>query len=446
VKWILLSLILATTANANISKAPQNFNLKNNQKAIFVDFKRVDSQIVYDLKNETVSAVTTIEFESFEKGFPLFDLVPNIDSATLNSHSVSIKEIASPDRATSYKLVNVETAPGTHKLIIKNKFTSNVKFSSNYVSSAFWMSDLSDRTYIEKYIPANIEYDQYHLTLDIKLSSSKNISQHEIYTNGQLIETGNNFKINFPEYFTASSFFFHMTKKDRLPTERFTYTSINGKTFPVVVYAKSSWSLSGKKKKVIKILDELEGKLGAWSHPTLTVYIAGQGGMEYSGATITSSSALGHELTHSYFARGVMPVDGNSGWMDEAIASWRDDGYKEASKPTFSSTSMSAHSQYKRSTDRKAYSQGANFMAYLNHELKSIGGLITFLKDMHTKYTHSNITTHLFKKELEQFSGRDFTKEFNQYIFGRKSIKDTKFALDNPYHPKLTEKQLLDLL
>jgi hypothetical protein len=446
VKWILLSLILATTANANISKAPQNFKLKNGEKAVFVDFKRVDSEIIYDFKSETVSAITTIEFENFESGSPLFDLVPNVDSATLNSLAVSIKEISDPDNFTSYKMVSKNIAPGIHTLIIKNKFTTMVSFDSDYVNSAFFMSDLSDRSYIEKFIPANIEYDQYLLNLDIKLTNSKKIPQHIIYTNGVTTSNGNHFKISFPEYFTASSFYFHMTKKGRLPTEKFNYTSISGRIFPVVIYAKSNWSLSGKKKKTISILDELEAKLGAWSHPTLTIYIAGQGGMEYSGATITSSSALGHELTHSYFARGVMPVDGNSGWMDEAIASWRDKGYKETKKPSFSSTSMSAHSQYRRSTDRKAYSQGANFMAYLNHELKAVGGLITFLKDMHTKYTHSNITTLTFKKELESFSGRDFTKDFNQYIFGKKNIIDTKHLSENPYHPKLTEKQLYELL
>lgn len=448
-KWILLSLVLASTANANITHAPNSFKLKQGQKAVFVDFKRVDSSIVFDLNNEKTTATTTIEFESFETGRPIFDLVPNIDHAIINSESVSVDSIQDPDRVTEYKVLNKTVEPGVHTLIIKNKISKNIKYSSNYVSSGFWMSDLSDRTYIERYIPSNIEFDQYQLNLEVEVKGGNKTAQHEIYTNAKQSSTGNKFYLTFPNYFTASSFYFHMTKKDRLPSERFEFTSITGRVFPVVIYSKSSWSLSGKKAKTIKILKELESKLGPWSHPDLTIYIAGQGGMEYSGATITSSSALGHELTHSYFARGVMPVDGNSGWMDEAIASWRDSGYKQVKKPGFSSTSMSAHSQYKRSTDRKAYKQGANFMEYLNYELRSIGGLITFLKDMHKKYTHTSITTKVFKKELEIFAGRDFTKEFNQYIFGKELSKKAHPKLErneNPYHPKLTEKQLRDLL
>jgi hypothetical protein len=54
--------------------------------------------------------------------------------------------------------------------------------------------------------------------------------------------------------------------------------------------------------------------------------------MEYCGATMTDPGALGHELTHSWFARGVMPANGNTGWIDEAVASWRDDGYPRASR------------------------------------------------------------------------------------------------------------------
>ena len=62
----------------------------------------------------------------------------------------------------------------------------------------------------------------------------------------------------------------------------------------------------------------------------MTIYIAGRGGMEHCGATITSMSALAHEITHSWFARGVMPANGNAGWIDEGTARWRDRGYPTA--------------------------------------------------------------------------------------------------------------------
>ena len=60
--------------------------------------------------------------------------------------------------------------------------------------------------------------------------------------------------------------------------------------------------------RTLEFLAELEADYGAYTHDSMTVYIAGRGGMEHCGATITSMSALGHEITHSWFARGVMPA------------------------------------------------------------------------------------------------------------------------------------------
>jgi hypothetical protein len=448
VKWILLTVLATSNVYANLEKAPTKFKSQYGN-SIYVDFKTVKTNIDYKLKANTAVAKTTIQFEADKSGLPIFDLIPSVTSAKLDGISVDIKEISSPNNITKYKLVNKIVSAGLHTLEIENTVTDNVKFSRDSVKSAFWMSDLNDRKYIERYIPTNIEFDQYQLDLSINIVGDKKALSHEVFTNGTLTHNANNqFTISFPEYFSASSFYFHLSPKDAFKKDSFNFKSISGKDIPVVIYSRSSWSLSTSKRITVNTLNELEKKLGAWSHPSFTAYIAGNGGMEHSGATITSNRALAHEITHSYFARGVMPIDGNSGWMDEAIASWRDDGYQSTSSPNFNSTTMSGHSEYKRSTDRKAYTQGANFMAYLNFELKSHGGLITFLKHMYTKFSHKNINTNIFKRELETFSGRDFSAEFNQYIYGLTHVNDTHTAQEtkNPNHPHLTKQDLLNLL
>ena len=434
-------------AFANTHFAPDNF-MHDGKKAVFVDFINVETTIEYNIDTKKALAQTIIEFVMPEAGQPIFDLKADVISAKLNANDVATKLVSDPDNATKYQLVLSQLEAGTHKLEIQNEVSTNIDFGKTSVQSAFWMSDLSDRKYIEQYIPTNIEYDQYQLNLEIKIIATTKLADHEVFTNGFLTQKSkNHYKISFPEYFTTSSFYFHLSKKDKFERENFRYESISGNSFPVVIYANSSWSLASAKKKTIQTLDELEAKLGAWSHPSLTIYIAGSGGMEHSGATITSTWALAHEITHSYFARGVMPADGNSGWLDEAIASWRDDGYQTSKRPNFSSTSMANHSQYQRTTDRKAYEEGAEFMAFLNHRLQTQGGLISFLNSVYKQYVHKNITTQLFKKELELFSGEDFTKEFNQYIFGKALEKDDHLhSKDNPYHPKLTKEELFNLL
>ena len=456
-KRILLALILSTNLLAtdlmtDLAKAPKSF-FQNKKNIIFTDFTSVHSKLVFDFDKREALAVSEITFNTESKGYPVFDLVPNIEHSILNGLEVNIQPISSPQKATKYQMVNTEIPAGEHKLIITNKIRENLKFNSGFLSFAFWMSDLTDRRYIEQYLPSNLEFDQYQLVLDIELKGKSGVDEHISFTNGKQIKrTGKSFHIEFPDYFTASSFYLHITKNDRLPMEDFSYKSITGKSIPVTLYGKSKWGISGVQKKTLKYLAELERNFGAWSHPSLVIYIAGMGGMEHSGATITSERALGHELTHSYFARGVMPVNGNSGWMDEAIASWRDKGYKSSKSPNFSSSNMSSHSTYRRFTDRLAYTQGASFMAYLNYRIRDVGGLKSFLNHLHTTYEHKNISTQTFKKEIEIFSGKDFTSEFNRYIFGKNSGIQTQHKSDHnhiaedPNHPKLSKSQLLDLL
>ncbi len=446
----LMTLLVIISASAFATKAPTNFpQTSSSDQFTFVDFQTADYSLKYDVKNEKVSAFSKIIFKQSEAGVPLFDLVPKASEIKIDGEVVKSKTVQSPDGATSYIAALKSLEAGTHTLEVKNQIEENVRFEKGGVQSAFWMSDLNDRKYLEQYVPSNIEFDQYKMTIQLSFINSS--AKQKIYTNGKVIQlSNNNYSIEFPEYFTASSMFFHTATEGRFEEEKYTHKSISGKDIPVTVYSKSSFWGGGNVPKAVKgsksVLKELESKLGAWSHENLVIYVAGMGGMEHSGATITSLSALGHEITHSYFARGVMPIDGNSGWMDEAIASWRDDGYQSRSKPNFSSTNMAGHSQYQRTTDRKAYTQGANFMGYLNHNLKNLGGLETFLSKMYKKYTHKNINTEIFRSELETFSGLNFEGDFNQYIYGDGKIDQTKESSINPYHPELTKKQLLELL
>lgn len=444
-------LILSTlfSLQAAIEHAPLSFKYGNKQVQ-FVDFIDVDTSIEYDLDAKLTTAQSIIHFKMAKKGYPLFDTKAAILLAKINDIPVDIKTINSPDQVTKYQMVDHELPAGEHKLYIKNKIEENQSYAWNgtRVQAAFWMSDLKDRKYLEQYLPTNLEFDQYQMSMEIKLEGTKKIAAHTIYTNGfKTIKGPNHFKIDFPEYFTTSSFYYHLTREDKFSRDDFRFNSISGKEVPVTIYSVSKRSIAKAKKKAKVELAELEQKLGPWPHPSLVIYVAGPGGMEHAGATITAVMALGHELTHSYFARGVMPMNGNSGWIDEAIASWRDNGYNSTRYPNFSSSQMGGHSQYQRTTDSKAYKQGANFMAFLNHKLTNQGGLIEFLKLFHKNYVHKNITTAMFKKELELFSGMDFTKDFAKHIYGQGlNIQRSLEVEDNPLHPRLSKEELLNLL
>lgn len=306
------------------------------------------------------------------------------------------------------------------------------------------MSDLSDRRYLEQYLPTNLEYDQYQNNFEVKIINTD--TEHVLYTNGAVRELSkNNWSVTYPDTYTASSIFYHMTKKDLIPETKSIYKSIDGRSIPVTVY-----TTLGKGRfmnATLGILAELEQDYGPWPHQQLIVYGAGAGGMEYCGATITSFSALGHELTHSYFARGIMPAHGNSGWVDEAIASWRDGGYRSYSESSLSRTRMAGHSVYQRTTDRNAYSKGMRFIGFLHKKFEEKESFKIFLKSFFETKKFKPFKTHEFRSAVENYYNTSLAREFDTYIYGKKGVEETKGPeQENIYHPRLNKQQLLDLL
>lgn len=445
IKFTMLMLLAVTHVFANLDHAPKNFKI-DSKKFVFVDFVKADYFLTFDVASEKATYKAVITFNQPVAGSPIFDIIDMPSTSKVNGKIDKSIQISSPEDETKYVSTSSTLDSGFHTFEFTGNISTNTDFTSDSARSGFWMSDLTDRRYLEQYLPTNLEFDQFAMSMDVKITGTQ--TPHRIFTNGKLSEkSSNHFHIVYPDYFSASSVYFHLSERGRFKIKSFTHKSIDGREIPIVTYSKSSWSLYEIEKNTLKVMKELESKFGPWGHPSLTAYIAGMGGMEHSGATITSRSALGHELTHSYFARGVLPTNGNSGWLDEAVASWRDKGYKASSSPGYSSTNLAAFSDYKRTTTTKAYTEGAAFMAYIN--LKLNGNLEGFLKKMYEDYLHGQWTTEIFLKELNDFSGMDFSNSFNKYVYGSNEKKEHNkhnTRKGSPMHPKLTKQQLLDLL
>lgn len=440
---LVLGLLFSAHSFANLHQAPPDLNL-GQSLGVFVDFKKAKSVITYDISKRSVAAVTTIEFSQNKAGKPIFDLVNSPTSIRLNGESIE-SQTTSMNGVSTVRYLDKSLEAGSHSMIIENSFSTNLSWGMGTVKSAFWMSDLSDRRYIEQYLPTNLEFDQYQSDFEIKIIGST--TEHTLYTNGAVSEVASNhWNVRYPETYTASSYFLHITPKGAIPEQKASYRSIDGREIPVTVY--TSQSTSRFMNATLGILAELEADYGPWPHAQVIIYGAGSGGMEHCGATITSFSALGHELIHSYFARGVMPAHGNSGWVDEAIASWRDSNYQTYSSRSLSRTNMAAHSVYQRTTDRDAYSKGMRFMGYLNGKFEGQESFKVFLKNFFDEYKFKPFKTAQFQKAIEDFYNTDMSNEFDTYIYGKMGVdnKSGEQAAQNPYHPKLSEQQLLDLL
>jgi hypothetical protein len=436
---------------ASINDAPPSFSYQND-KAVFIDFETANYEITYDLSAKSAEVNSVIEFESLSEGFPIFDLVQDPSEVILDGKLIQTETISDPDNSSTLRIMMDKISSGKHELKIKHALSTNVIYSDSGIGSGFWMSDLTDRKYLEQYLPTNLEFDQYQMRSVVKVKNAESIP-HTIKTNGTLSKISeNHFEIIYPDFYTTSSMFFHLfPEKTAINNVQFYYPSIDGRMIPVDIYTGYNADEFVRDTKII--LEELETDYGPFPHNQVIIYGNNlSGGMEYSGATSTSLKALGHELFHSYHARGLMPASGNSGWMDEAIARWRDNRYPLIDKLNYESTQLAGHSPWTRKTDRMAYTEGSAFLSWIGYRMNENGiSMKTFLRDYFQKYKYTSVTTELFNKEMSHASGLNLTPEFMKYIYGKsvnsseKMRSTTLYEKEDPFHPIYTDSELRDL-
>jgi hypothetical protein len=424
--------LLASESSDFSELAPPSFPYGGSQ-AVPVDFVKVDLDLDFKL-GAASKGRAKIEFNSVEAGFPIFDLVPSITSARLNGRSVSpasIPEVSPPDQATKFRVLKSPVFAGSSNLL-EIEFDINYgDLSSGRARVGFFMSDLarSGREFWEQYGPANFEFDQFAMTVNLSVSGTQ--TNHELFSNGEVEKKGSNvWTINFPEYFTTSSFFLHLSEAGRFKVEESVFVG-NSAQVPVTVYSLSADQSRRGLQQCLDVMKELETIFGDYSHDRVVFYITeGGGGMEHVGAAVTSLWALGHEMTHSWFARGVMPANGNAGWVDEAIASWRDDGFPRASSaPNRSPVNLGGFSVYKRDTTDLAYTLGNKLISEFDLNFKDIrgenqSGMKFILSKFYDEYARRPFTVHQFKSFLENVSGVNLDQIFSRYVFGKSSQFD----------------------
>lgn len=452
---LLMLLMMSFSALASFDQAPPNFNVKK-QRAVFVDFTQARYNLIYDAKHQKALAVSFIDFKITEEGYPLFDSVEKPFYVKINGEEVGEKLISVPGNVSKVRMVQTKLQPGSYTMEIKSPIHIRTRFSKpkedwGRVSSAFFIRDLRDRLFLEQYLPTNYEYDQYKMFIDVQVVGTKR--WHSLFTNGKVTKVNNNhYRVEYPDFYTSSALYFHLVPINKFVRYRLKYKSIDGREIPVTIYSRWRFYNYFMQKKARRVFHELERDYGPYPYDQMILYGTGiRGGMEHAGATETSIVALGHELHHFYFAKGVFPANGNSGWLDEAIASWRDKGYQTHDLPFYHAANLARHNVYTRKTDKRSYEYGRSFLAYLDYQLKEMGkpGLKDFLRTFFAKRKYTTVTTENFRQDLEEYAQMSFSDDFFQYVYGGHG--DFPEAHDheheeNPFHPKYTEEELDSIL
>jgi hypothetical protein len=436
--------------------APPSF-MVGTKRAVFVDFRRATYNLLFDTRNGGRATVrSTIDFVVEQPGYPLYDSVQIPTSLSLDGTAVRDLLISSPGGKTSYRMLQRQLAAGPHRLVVNSPLVEGVQFDSAGPSSLFFFYDISDRNFLELYAASNLEFDQFAITMLVTIQGT--FTAPEFFTNGSVSQLANNqWRITYPSRSNSSAPYFHMVPRGKFMVNRHQLTSVDGRTIPVTIYgsAREFPSLTGYWTETSRVFHELERTYGPWLHRGITIHAAQiGGGMEWPGATISDLSSLGHELMHSYFARGVMPVDGDAGWMDEAIAVWRDSGYP-ADAPGFPvDTNMANRSRYLRTPDRRAYQEGPMFMAQLNHAIaqRRPGGLKGFLRGLAAQHAFTPISTRQFQTWMEQYAGVSFQHLFGPAVYGGAAGPESTTATIQAapsatnHHPVLTADTIRSLL
>lgn len=425
----------------------------NGRKVVFADIQKVDSAIVLDVTARKTMVKAVVELELSEKGCPAIDLVPRATKITVDGKELdasSYAEVRDPANESSFRVVGTELEPGKHRVEVEYELTAGVRYSGDSVEFFGRKSDLDDRQMDEQFFPSNLEYDQYpgSLTFEVRGTSVK----HRVMTNGDVSEADGKLTVTYPAHFNTASLFLNVINPDKFAFTEGTYKGLAGE-IPVTVYTPKSVNLTKAPTKLgdgiglkppaptvqkgealsaeaaasrgldiaKQALAKHEKDFGAYPHPRLLVRVSGSGGMEYSGATESDLGSLAHELHHQWFARSAQPANGNAGWIDEAVASWHDNGYPTSSRAPFSPRKLSGFPAWHRITPTAAYSHGASCMAYLDGVFQPKGGLRPVLAEWFATYKDKVFTTEMFLaflKDRGQGLGFDFDAFFKQQVYG----------------------------
>lgn len=410
-------------AQSDLLQAPPSFSV-DGESAVFVDLCSAHGSFDFNVATQTATAVATLTFDLAEAGFPVLDLVPQATGVKIDGRSVPIEryaEVVPPGEEAPLRILKERLSAGRHTVEV-SYVPSEVYFRDGGVGFRFRMSDMEPRLYLEKYLPSSLEYDQFALTIDVAVHGA--LHPHRLLANGRVESRGESYHVEFPSYFTTSSPYVDLFN----PAEyRVVEDSYEGKTqrIPLTMYAPTVERANDGMAIAKRTLAELEETYGAYGHGLFLALIGGEwaGGMEHAGAARTSLSALPHEMMHSYFARGVMPANGDAGWVDEAIARWRDRGYPRATAIDLTGPveQLAGFSPYRRHSLRAAYEQGSAIMSELDWMLRDGGGLRPVLADFYARYAHQTITTPLFLDFVQARVGSDLSAYFGRKVYGRSS-------------------------
>jgi aminopeptidase N len=386
------------------------------------DLSHVALRLTFDLAAQQYRGHAELQFRPVDTGVPFFLMKPTATAATLDGQPIQLRTTRDPGNLVPLTSIGVELAANSdHTLAVDFPILSpgltgtGIEFITSMYDGPETFGTASSARYFDRYGPSSIEADQFQMSVDIELVGAS--MPHQLFSNGSQQATApGQWSIEFPDSFSTSSFFIQLTGAPYTVRELL-YHGLE-RDIPVIVYALTAEDADTAIANLPALFSDLESTYGPYLHASFTAKIESGGGMEYAGATVTSLKALSHELCHSWFGRGVLPADGRSGWIDEAICTWRDRGYPPALPTPRGPTNLASYSIWYQEAPGVFHLDGSVLLSDIESLLADRGGLRPVLRAFYADWRGKPITTEQFLTYLTTKTGLALDTIFDQYVYG----------------------------
>ena len=365
---------------------PTNFDLAPAGKivdgltAVPIDIQHITASLIFDGATSSGTGDATIDFiVGPGGGCPIFDLRQTITAVWLDNAPVAVADAAFHDlgggAGSELRIVNSALAANSsHTLRVTYALSMpQASMVGSYLPAMTWsvgprlvfnfgFTDLGPGRYLEAWIPANLIFDQFDITIDVQVINTA--IAHSPITNGTVTVLGtNHWLIAFPERFTASSPLLEVRASDTVTSQTGSVV-LPGSGATITIEA---WKLTTNPTDLAARISEIAGYLidneastGPYVHGNDFVAFFNVGGMEYEGGTTTSVGVLRHETFHSWWGRGVKPAGQADGWWDEGWTVYSDNGASGVTPFNFTSppVELSSRNPWTRLTPGASYSSG----------------------------------------------------------------------------------------
>ena len=408
-------------------------------KAVPIDIQRIDAALTFDGAAGSGVGDATLEFTmGLEDGNPIFDLRQTITGAWLDGVPVPLAQLAHHDfgggtGAELRILESILTAGSTHTFRLTYDLgTPQASTAGSYQPQMTWsagprlvfnfgFTDLGPGRYLEAWIPANLIFDQFELTLELRILNS---TDHSVITNGDTTSLGqNHWSINFPASFTAFSHLLEVRASDTLASLSDTVTlPVSGATVTLEAWKLTTGSanLTTQINLIKSYLIDNENVVGSYLHGNRFVVFFNVGGMEYAGGTTTSTGSLRHELFHSWWGRGLKPASQPDAWWDEAWTKYNDYGAGGSLPFNFTdpAVQLCTRNSWSRTTPSSSYSSGRRFFDGVGSMI-GVANMNSLMSDFYNERNSRPVTTTDMEEFLVCRSGEPrLVDAFHRFVYG----------------------------